>query len=189
MEDTDDGTAKAVFSRFGRATVLATVAAVTLMVEPTLAFAGAAAGKTVCHDGEGGGMTDVSARRRHYRGGGGAAAAAAFAGIVGTGLAIAATQNRRADYDDYLWRPVYYGGGPITAVRLLRAGLRYYGGGSYFGGGYPTTISIARLAIVRRHRLVIMIRPDPNPPASAGGFFATAQTLTRWPPILTSLSE
>lgn len=29
------------------------------------------------------------------------AAAAAFAGIVGTGIALAAAQNRRAYYDDY----------------------------------------------------------------------------------------
>jgi hypothetical protein len=73
--------------------------------------------------------TDFSARRRYYRGGGGAAAAAAFAGIVGTGLAIAATQNR-GYYDDsygYYGDPGYgyYGGGPV-----------YYGGGygPYYGG-------------------------------------------------------
>ncbi len=67
--------------------------------------------------------TDISARRRYYRGGGGgAAAAAAFAGIVGTGLAIAAAQNRRDYYDSY----GYYGGGPV-----------YYGGGPYYyGDGY-----------------------------------------------------
>ena len=67
------------------------------------------------------GVTDVSARRRvvhRGRGGGGAAAAAAFAGIVGTGIAIAASQNRRSYYDDYDGGPGYYGGGP-----------RYYGGG------------------------------------------------------------
>ena len=64
--------------------------------------------------------TDFSARRRYYRGGGGAAAAAAFAGIVGTGLAIAAAQNRRDYYDSY----GYYGGAPA-----------YYGGGpAYYGG-------------------------------------------------------
>ena len=52
----------------------------------------------------------------------------AFAGIVGTGLAIAATQNRRDYYDSYGYydaRPAYYGGGPA-----------YYGGGPYYGGGY-----------------------------------------------------
>ena len=109
---------KAVFSSFGRAAVMATVAAMALtVVEPSLARAGSATG----------GATDISARHRVYRwGGGGAAAAAAFAGIVGTGLAIAATQNRRAYYDDYDGGPAYYGGGPV-----------YYGGGpAYYGGGY-----------------------------------------------------
>ena len=75
------------------------------------------------------GATDFSSRARvyHHGGGGGAAAAAAFAGIVGTGLAIAATQNRRAYYDDYdgYGGPVYYGGGPV-----------YYGGPGYYGPGY-----------------------------------------------------
>ncbi|MGJ4892680.1 hypothetical protein ACQR1Y_31120 [Bradyrhizobium sp. HKCCYLRH3099] len=121
------------FSRFGRATVLATVAAVTLTtVEPTLAFAGSAPADkgTVAKTANDGGLTDVSARRRHYRGNGGAAAAAAFAGIVGTGLAIAAAQNRRAYYEDhyYYGRPAHYGYGP---------GYNYYGGGGpYYGGGY-----------------------------------------------------
>ena len=49
-------------------------------------------------------------------------AAAAFAGIDGTGLAIAAAQNRPAYYGDYYG---YYGGGPV-----------YYGGGPYYYGGY-----------------------------------------------------
>ena len=65
--------------------------------------------------------TDISARRRYYRGGGGgAAAAAAFAGIVGTGIAIAATQNRRHYYDLWLlWRRR-----PITAAaRIIRRWL------------------------------------------------------------------
>jgi hypothetical protein len=48
---------------------------------------------------------------RHWHGGGGAAAAAAFAGIIGTGLAIAAAQNRDAyAYDGYYEGPAYYGG-------------------------------------------------------------------------------
>lgn len=120
------------FSRFGRATVLATVAAVTLTaVQPTLAFAGPAPAEkgVVAKTANDGGLTDVSARRRHYRGNGGAAAAAAFAGIVGTGLAIAATQNRRSYYEDnyYYGRPAYYGYGPR---------YQYYGGGPYYGGGY-----------------------------------------------------
>jgi hypothetical protein len=116
---------KGLFSSFGRAAVMATVAAVALTaVEPSLALAGSAAtGKGLTVAAPTSGATDFSARRRYYRGGGGggAAAAAAFAGIVGTGLAIAATQNRRDYYDSY----GYYGGGPV-----------YYGGGPYYGGGY-----------------------------------------------------
>ncbi|MGY3532561.1 MULTISPECIES: hypothetical protein [Bradyrhizobium] len=121
---------KGVFSSIGRAATLATVAAVALTaVEPTMAFAGSApAGKaaavTTSHGTSG--ATDISARRRYYRGGGGGAAAAAvFAGIVGTGLAIAAAQNRRDYYDSYGYYdggPAYYGGGPA-----------YYGGGPYYG--------------------------------------------------------
>jgi hypothetical protein len=117
-------TRKGVFSVHGRAAVMATIAAVAVTaVEPPLALAGAApSGKglsaTPTSD-----ATDFSARRRFYRGGGGAAAAAAFAGIVGTGLAIAAAQNSRAYYGDSYG---YYGGGPV-----------YYGGGPYYGGyGY-----------------------------------------------------
>ncbi|WGS00304.1 hypothetical protein MTX26_05480 [Bradyrhizobium sp. ISRA443] len=124
---------KGVFSSIGRAATLATVAAVALTaVEPTMAFAGSApAGKaaavTTSHGTSG--ATDISARRRYYRGGGGggAAAAAAFAGIVGTGLAIIAAQNRRDYYDDsyaYYGGPGYYGG------------PAYYGGPVYGGGPY-----------------------------------------------------
>ena len=126
---------KGVFSSIGRAATLATIAAVALTaVEPTMAFAGsAAAGKpaTVTASHGTSGATDISARRRYYRGGGGGAAAAlAFAGIVGTGIAVIAAQNRRADYDAYGYYggggPGYYGGGPA-----------YYGGGpAYYGGGY-----------------------------------------------------
>jgi hypothetical protein len=119
-----------MFWRFGRATALATVAAVALTaVAPTLATA-APVQKSVSAATlqDQGGVTDVSARRRvyhHYRGGGGgAAAAAAFAGIVGTGLAIAAEQNRRDYYEDhYYGRPAYYG-----------SGYGYYGGGPYYRG-------------------------------------------------------
>ena len=130
---------KGVFSFIGRAATLATVAAVALTaVEPTMAFAGSApAGKaaavTTSHGTSG--ATDISARRRYYRGrGSGAAAAAVFAGIVGTGLAIAAAQNRRDYYDSYGYYdggpgyyggPAYYGGGPA-----------YYGGGPYYGYHY-----------------------------------------------------
>ena len=120
---------KAVFSSIGRATVMATVAAMALaVVEPSLARAGStSSGNGLSAAAPAGGATDFSSRARVYRGGGGAAAAAAFAGIVGTGLAIAAAQNRRAYYDDYdgYGGPAYYGGGPV-----------YYGGPGYYGPGY-----------------------------------------------------
>src|ERR1700682_1462395 len=126
-------TRKAMFSARGRAAVMATIAAVALAaVEPSLAQAGSAPpGKGLSAATATSDATDFSARRRLYRGGGGAAAAA-FAGIVGTGLAIAAAQNRRAYYGDsygyYGGGPVYYGGGPY-----------YYGGGPYYYGGYGGT--------------------------------------------------
>ena len=109
---------KSVFSVHGRAAVIAAVAAAALTaVEPSLALAGPApSGKGLSAKSPTSDATDFSARRRFYRGGGGAAAAAAFAGIVGTGLAIAAAQSG----------PGYYGyGGPV-----------YYGGGPYYYGGY-----------------------------------------------------
>lgn len=124
-----------MFSSIGRAATLATIAAVALTaVEPSMAFAGSApSGKGMTASAGTSGATDISSRGRHYRGGGGgAAAAAAFAGIVGTGLAIAATQNRRDYYDSYGYYggggPVYYGGGPV-----------YYGAPRYSApqyGGY-----------------------------------------------------
>jgi uncharacterized membrane protein YedE/YeeE len=119
-------TRKGVFSSMGRASAVAAVVAVALTAAPpSMAFAGSApSGKGVTAGTSG--ATDFSSRGRYYRGGGGAAAAA-FAGIVGTGLAIAATQNRRSYYDDsygyYDAPPAYYGGGPA-----------YYGGGPYYGG-------------------------------------------------------
>jgi hypothetical protein len=125
---------KALFSSIGRATAMATIAALALtVVEPSLARAGSApAAKGMSTSTGSSDATDFSARRRYYRGGGGAAAAAAFAGIVGTGLAIAAAQNRQSYYDDYYaGAPVYYGGGP------------YYGGNPYYGGygyGYHTGV-------------------------------------------------
>jgi hypothetical protein len=125
---------KTVFSSIGRAAVMATVAAVTLTaVEPSLAFAGSApSGNGLSTVAPTSGATDISARSRYYRGGGGAAAAGAFAAIVGTGIAIAASQNRRPYYDGYYGGgPVYYGGGPA-----------YYGGDPYYGGyGYGSTYS------------------------------------------------
>ncbi|WP_426439929.1 hypothetical protein [Bradyrhizobium genosp. P] len=130
---------KGVFSSIGRAATLATIAAMALTaVEPTMAFAGSVAtGKaaTVTSSHGTSGATDISARRRYYRGGG-AAAAAAFAGIVGTGIAVIAAQNRRADYDAYDYYgggPGYYGGGPA----YYGGGPVYYGGGPSYGyGGY-----------------------------------------------------
>src|SRR5438270_11878458 len=121
---------KALFSSCGRTAALATVAALALTAfEPSTAQAGTAApAKGLSATSGTSDATDISARRRYYRGGGGAAAAAAFAGIVGTGLAIAASQNRRDYYDGYGYYdapPAYYGGGPV-----------YYGGGPYYGGGY-----------------------------------------------------
>ena len=107
---------KGLFSSIGRAGAVATVVAVALTaVQPSMAIAGSAtSGKSVTASTGTSDATDISARRRYYRGGGGgAAAAAAFAGIVGTGIAIAATQNRR----DYYYDNGYYGGGPA-----------YYGG-------------------------------------------------------------
>jgi hypothetical protein len=79
-----------------------------------------------------------TAEARYYRGGGGAAAAAAFAGIVGTGLAIAASQDR-----GYYGGPAYYGGGPAyysspyDSYGYYGGPPAYYGGGpAYYGGGY-----------------------------------------------------
>jgi len=122
---------KGVFSSIGRGAALATVAALALTaVEPSMAFAASApSGKGVTAAATGSATTDISARRRVYRGGGGAAAAASFAGIVGTGLAIAATQNRRDYYYDQ--QPYgYYGGGPA----YYDGGPAYYGRGPYYGG-------------------------------------------------------
>jgi hypothetical protein len=121
-------TRKAVFSSIGRAAIMATVAAMALTAfEPSLAFAGPApSGKGLSTAAPTSGATDISARRRYYRGGG-AAAAGAFAAIVGTGIAIAASQNRRDYYDGYYGGgPVYYGGGPV-----------YYGGGPVYYGAEP----------------------------------------------------
>ena len=85
---------KSLFSGIGRSAAMATVVAIALTtVGPVAAFAGSAReGLSTAAPGHG--VTDVSARRRVYRGGGGgAAAAAAFAGIIGTGIAIAASQK------------------------------------------------------------------------------------------------
>src|SRR5712664_372654 len=124
---------KGLFSSIGRAAVMATVAAMALtVVEPSLARAGSApSGKGLSAATGTSDATDFSARRRYYRrGGGGAAAAAAFAGIVGTGIAIAAAQNRRDYYDDgYYGAPAYYAPQPYY-------GQPYYG----YGGGYRSGV-------------------------------------------------
>jgi hypothetical protein len=130
---------KAVFSSIGRTTVMATVAALAITaIEPSPARAGtAASGQGLSTATEASGATDFSARRRAYRGGG-AAAAAIFAGIVGTGIAIAASQNRRAYYDDYYGGPAYYGGGPVYyGGGPAYDGPVYYGGGPYYGSAVP----------------------------------------------------
>jgi hypothetical protein len=130
MEDAVMFIRKGMFSASGRAAVLATVTAVAMTaIGPSVAMAnGAHHGKATSATAST--MTDVSARRRG--GGGGAAAAAAFAGIVGTGLAIAATQNRRDYYDDG-----YYGGGPAYYSPQPYYGQPYYGGGGYYRSGTP----------------------------------------------------
>jgi hypothetical protein len=106
------------FSKFaGRKAVLATAAVLALTsVAPTASFAGG----------------------RHWHGGGGAAfAGAAIAGIVGTGLAIAASRDAYA-YD----APAYYGPGPV----YYDEGPVYYHG-PYTGPGsreYPGNGSVGR---------------------------------------------
>jgi hypothetical protein len=87
-----------LFSLAGRSAVIATVAALAVSaVAPSSAFAGA-----------------------RHRYGGGAAAAAAVAGIVGTGVAIAAAQSRAGYYGDaygyYGDAPAYYAPAPVVVV-------------------------------------------------------------------------
>ena len=122
---------KGLFSSIGRTGAVATVVAVALTaVQPSMAFAGSATSSQGVTASTGtSDATDISARRRYYRGGGGgAAAAAAFAGIVGTGIEIAATQNRRHYYDDG-----YYGGQAYYGDPAPYYGPRgYYGGGPYY---------------------------------------------------------
>jgi hypothetical protein len=120
-------TQKGTIASFGRVAVLATVAAMALTAfEPSSAQAGARPGKVVTATSGTSDATDISAARRYYRGGGGAAAAAAFAGIVGTGLAIAASQDRGYYYGG----PAYYGGSPYDAYGYYGAAPPAYG---YYG--------------------------------------------------------
>jgi hypothetical protein len=128
---------KGLFSSIGRAGAMATVVAVALTaVQPSMAFAGSAtSGKGVTASTGTSDATDISARRRYYRGGGGAAAAAAFAGIVGTGIAIAATQNRRDRYyDQGYYDNGYYGGQPYYGNQGYYSPGPYYGRSRYYGG-------------------------------------------------------
>jgi len=123
-----------VFSSIGRASAAATIVAVALTTfQPSMAFAGSAPAKGVTATTGTSTATDFSSRGRRYGGGGGAAAAAAFAGIVGTGIAIAASQNRRDYYDSY----GYYDGGPAAVYAAPPAyyGEPVYGGPVYYGGG------------------------------------------------------
>jgi hypothetical protein len=124
---------------FVRNTAIATIAALALTaVAPSVASAtppakGVTTGVTTATVG----ATDISARRRLAPG---AAAAAVAAGVVGTGLAIAAARN--GYYGDYYGAPAYggpvYGGAPV----YVAPGPGYYvdpsvGPGPY---GYGTTV-------------------------------------------------
>jgi hypothetical protein len=130
-------TRKALVSSIGRSAALATVAALALTAfEPSAQAGTSAPARGVSATSGTSDATDISAaRRRYYRGGGGAAAAAAFAGIVGTGLAIAASQDR-----GYYGGPAYYGGGygggPYESYGYYGGPPAYYGGDGYYGGGY-----------------------------------------------------
>jgi len=126
---------KREYSPTGRLTAIAATTALVLTgVIPSFAHAGAAQG-----NGAGtaaGSATDISARRQLAPG----AAAAAFAGIVGTGIAIAAAQNRRAYYEDYYGYGGYGYGGPVYAVPA--PGPYYYGydpayGPNHYGADVP----------------------------------------------------
>lgn len=131
-------TRKGFKSSTGRSVVLATVAAMALTAAgPSFAASPVRAGKVVSAHA----ITDFSAQRRHYRhrGGGNAAAVAAFAGVLGTVGAIAASQAHRDAYYDY--GPGYYGpppvyyGAPRYPSPYGGAGSYGYGGGSYLDPG------------------------------------------------------
>jgi hypothetical protein len=114
---------------------MAAAVALTAMA-PSMAFAGGTPhgkGASVTT----GNVTDISARRRGV--GGGAAAAAAFAGIVGTGIAIAASQNRRSYYDGYDGGPAYY----APSYGYGGYGEPYYRGGYRSGVPYVNGHPIA----------------------------------------------
>ncbi|HKU09072.1 MAG TPA: hypothetical protein VJR30_23645 [Bradyrhizobium sp.] len=136
---------KGLVSHLGRTAMIAGVAATVLTaVPPSLAVAAPATKERGLTAATGtSGATDFSAQRRYYRGGyyrgGGAAAAAAFAGIVGTGIAIAAANSRPGYYYD----DGYYGyyGPPVAYYPApgYYSGYRYgssFGGQPYYGGPY-----------------------------------------------------
>src|SRR4051794_245072 len=130
---------KGVFSSIGRASAAATIVAVALTAfAPSMAFAGSVPAKGATATTGTSTATDFSSRGRYYRGGGGAAAAAAFAGIVGTGIAIAATQNRRDRYyDQGYYDNGYYGGSPAyygNPTPYYYPPGPHYGRGPYYRG-------------------------------------------------------
>jgi len=124
---------KGLVSHLGRAAMIAGVAAnVSTSAGLSAAVAAPATKEKGIAAAPTSGATDFSAQRRYYRGGyyrgGGAAAAAAFAGIVGTGIAIAAANaSRDYYYDSY----GYYGGPPVA---YYPAYDYYYDGGPYYYG-------------------------------------------------------
>lgn len=127
-------TRKSSHLSINRGVMLATIAALAVTaVAPSAAFAGPAkrGHAAVSANTGSGGATDFSAARRRHHGNGGAAAAAAFAGIVGTIGAIAASRS----YDDG-----YYDEGPAYGYGNPYNSYGYAGGGGYYptpyGGGY-----------------------------------------------------
>ncbi|MFT6669125.1 MAG: hypothetical protein ACJAVZ_000574 [Afipia broomeae] len=139
-EDVEMFVRKTLPSRFSRAVVLATAAALvsTLVVPPVAQaypLASSAAKTSSAEPANASEATDLSARarrrvvRRSYRNN---AAGAAFMGLaLGTVGAIVAEQRRR----DYYRDNYYYGGGPYYGGRYY-GGPAYYGGNPYVGGGY-----------------------------------------------------
>jgi hypothetical protein len=111
----------AVFSARGRPAAMATVAGVAVTAAEPSPWPGPARRAKACRRQSAPAMPPPSA---HAAGTivAAAAAPAAFAGIVGTGLAIAAAQNRPAYYGDCYGRngggPAYYGGGPLRRIWL-----------------------------------------------------------------------